>query len=50
MIILIDLDGTLNQHSPSPNSQRMKDGLEETIISSYPGFYGCYRLYKQKKV
>ena len=37
MILLIDLDGTLT-NTAHPQFKGMKDGLEDTIISSIPVF------------
>jgi FMN phosphatase YigB (HAD superfamily) len=48
MIILIDLDGTLT-NTAHPQFKRMKDGLEETIISSIPVFTGAIDFINYQK-
>jgi predicted HAD superfamily phosphohydrolase YqeG len=40
MILLIDLDGTLT-NTAHPHFKKMKDGLEETVISAIPVFNGA---------
>lgn len=48
MIILIDLDGTLT-NTAHPHFKKMKDGLEETIISSIPLFDGAVEFINYQK-
>jgi phosphoglycolate phosphatase-like HAD superfamily hydrolase len=48
MILLIDLDGTLT-NTAHPQFKKMKDGLEETIISSIPLFDGAVEFINYQK-
>lgn len=48
MIILIDLDGTLT-NTAHPPFKPMKDGLDETIISTIPVFEGAVKFVNHQK-
>ena len=48
MILLIDLDGTLT-NTAHPQFKRMKDGLDETIISTIPVFEGAIEFVNRQK-
>ena len=47
MIIIIDLDGTLT-NTAHPQFKRMKDGLDETSISTIPVFEGAVEFINHK--
>jgi FMN phosphatase YigB (HAD superfamily) len=48
MIILIDLDGTLT-NTAHPKFKRMKDGLDEIILSTIPVFEGAIEFVNLQK-
>jgi predicted HAD superfamily phosphohydrolase YqeG len=48
MVILIDLDGTLT-NTAHPQFKRMKDGLDETVISTIPTFNGAVEFINHQK-
>lgn len=48
MILLIDLDGTLT-NTAHPQFKKMKDGMEDTIISSIPVFDGAVNFINYQK-
>lgn len=48
MVILIDLDGTLT-NTAHPQFKRMKDGLDETVISVIPVFDGAIDFVNNQK-